>query len=352
MVEFTFDSSPPVGNKPMPSGDSGELAGQAPLGRDGAGEPFADALRESMDDGEADDADNQAAEKASLPDAGDATQAAFLPLSVPVEETGGQPLPIAAILVPSSPAGQSPGFGDDGMPSEESLPEPESPRSLMTTLAVALKAQFSAPTEPSAVDDPAASAFDSLLADLPPASDEPLLLPRGFDGALPDTRLAAAGVDASRVPSSSALSTRVDTPLGQSGWGDAFAEKISWLVGKQVQQASIHVTPEHLGPIEVRLHASQDQLSVTIAAQHVTTQETLAATMSRLREALAGTSFSQIDLQMANPGFAQADQSGQQAAGGGQAGDGGRTGGQAGLAPDGGPDVVRIETRGLLDDYA
>ncbi len=347
MVEFTFDSSPPVGNRAAPSGDSGELAGQAPLESDDASEPFADALRESMDSREADD---ESSEKAPSGDADAAARAVLPPPNLPVEETGGQLLPIAAILVPSSlPVGESPGFGDEGMPGEE---PPDTARPLMTTLAVALKAQFPAPAEPLAADDPTASAFDSLLADLPPATGETPVLPRGFDGASLDSRLAVDGMDASRPPSTAAPSTRIDTPLGHSGWGDAFTERISWLVGKQVQQASIHITPEHLGPIEVRLHASQDQLSVTIAAQHVTTQETLAATMSRLREALASTPFSQVDVRMADPGFAQADQSGQQAAGGGQAGGGGTTGENAGLAPDSGPGVVRIETRGLLDDYA
>ncbi len=348
MAEFTVDSSPLVGKKAMPSGDSGELAGQVSPPSDDAGEPFADALRESMDNGEADGTDGEMAEKKSSRDEDAEPQAAFLPLSAPVEDASGILPPMAATLVPPSPpVGQSSGFGGDGV----SAGAPSVTQPAMTTLAVALKAEIPATPEPFAADDPAASTFDSLLADLPSVADEPGVYPRGFDGMLSDARLATRGAGAGGAPSGALVSTHVDTPLGQSGWGDAFADKISWLVGKQVQQASIHITPEHLGPIEVSLRASQDQLSVTVAAQYVATLETLAVTMSRLREALAGTPFSQIDLQMANPGFTQADPSGQQAASGGRAG-GGLAGEHAGLAADSGPEVLGIESRGLLDDYA
>lgn len=96
--------------------------------------------------------------------------------------------------------------------------------------------------------------------------------------------------------SSTAMTTEVRVPLGEKGWNDAMAQKISWLVGKQIQQAEIRLNPENMGPIEMKINIQNDQTNIQIAAQQLNVREALEAAIPRLREMMAEQSFQQVNV--------------------------------------------------------
>ncbi|MDP2822943.1 MAG: flagellar hook-length control protein FliK [Sulfuritalea sp.] len=82
-------------------------------------------------------------------------------------------------------------------------------------------------------------------------------------------------------------SVRVETPLGQPGWGQEMGEKLTWMVSNNRQQADLVLNPPQLGRIEVTLIVEGDKLSATFASPNAAVRETLENSMARLREVLA-----------------------------------------------------------------
>ena len=247
------------------------------------------------------------------------------------DATSGETLPPAAIWFPLLPlAPQAPIAGASlAADASAALPD-DSPMAGAGGLAAV--ASF-------AVDGATGESPESRLLESDPVPSLPTAAHAGASG--------TPAPEPARAPRV-AVAVHVETPVGRPGWDRALGERIGWLVGKEVQQAHIHLNPGQLGPIEIQLHARHEQLSVTLGAAHAATQDALQASLGRLREMLADTRFAQVDIQLAGHGFGQAD------ADPGR-NDGARPDAAPGWADEPAdevapPPVARI--RGLLDDYA
>ncbi len=86
--------------------------------------------------------------------------------------------------------------------------------------------------------------------------------------------------------------TSVDTPVGQSEWGEKVMGKLAWLTASQMAVAEIHVTPPELGPLDVRVQVQNDQATVTVHASTPAVREQLELHGHRLREMLSEQGFS------------------------------------------------------------
>jgi flagellar hook-length control protein FliK len=90
---------------------------------------------------------------------------------------------------------------------------------------------------------------------------------------------------AQRTENPRALSDNISTPVGNAGFTDEVGDKITWMANQGVQNASLQVTPEHLGPVEVRISMQQDgTASVSFNAAHADTRAALEQALPRLRE--------------------------------------------------------------------
>jgi flagellar hook-length control protein FliK len=87
-------------------------------------------------------------------------------------------------------------------------------------------------------------------------------------------------------PAPAPVTARVDTPLGTNGWGEAFQQKIVWLVDRQLGNAELHVNPPHLGPIEVMLNLSDEGTRIAFCSPHAAVREAIEASLPELRTAL------------------------------------------------------------------
>ena len=105
---------------------------------------------------------------------------------------------------------------------------------------------------------------------------------------------------------STAATARIDTPLGTEAWGDAFRQKVVWLVDRQQQSAELHINPPHLGPVEVMLNLGDDGARIVFCSPHASVRESIEASLAQLRTALAdnGLSLGQA-LVSADPGAAR-----------------------------------------------
>jgi hypothetical protein len=140
--------------------------------------------------------------------------------------------------------------------------------------------------------------------------------------------------------------------VGEAGWGQALAQRVMWMVGREHQSAELRLNPAHLGPLEVKLSLHHDQASVSLLAHNGAVRDALEQALPRLRDM-----FNQQDIQLVQVDVGQREdpRGGQAAAnpsglhtaaahpGAGAAGP---------VSEDEADAVVVTHSRGLLDAYA
>lgn len=94
------------------------------------------------------------------------------------------------------------------------------------------------------------------------------------------------------MPGSQAVTTHapameIAVPVGSPGWGNALADKVTWMSSQGSQVAELHLNPQHLGPLDVQLTIVNDQASAVFVSHHPAVREAIEAAMPRLRDMLA-----------------------------------------------------------------
>jgi flagellar hook-length control protein FliK len=112
---------------------------------------------------------------------------------------------------------------------------------------------------------------------------------------LPELVRSFAG-GATQAPAAEAT---ISVPLASGGWPQAVAAQVHWFVNNDVQSATLRLSPEHLGPVEVRIDVRESQVNVNFSAAHAETRAALEQTVPRLREIFAsgGLSLGQANVQ-------------------------------------------------------
>ncbi|AMN46603.1 hypothetical protein ACG33_05720 [Steroidobacter denitrificans] len=112
---------------------------------------------------------------------------------------------------------------------------------------------------------------------------------------------ASAGVSGEAAPAriapgSDALPARtVHQSVGTAAWADEIAARMNMMTEQGRHTASLRLSPEHLGPLEIRIAIHDDQASVWFGASHPDTRAALEAAMPRLREMFAAQGLSLAD---------------------------------------------------------
>lgn len=116
----------------------------------------------------------------------------------------------------------------------------------------------------------------------------------------------------------------ITAPLGSPGWGNALADKVTWMSSQGNQVAELHLNPPHLGPLEVQLTVSNDQASAVFVSHHPAVRDAIEAAMPRLREMLADSGIMLGNTMVGAESFQQQQQqqaSAKNSGGGGGAGE-------------------------------
>ena len=85
---------------------------------------------------------------------------------------------------------------------------------------------------------------------------------------------------------SSSLSTAIGAPVQGSEWPRQMTEQVSMMVKGEFQQAELKLNPAHLGPLEVKLHISDDKANISFVTQHAPVRDAIDSAIPRLREML------------------------------------------------------------------
>jgi len=84
---------------------------------------------------------------------------------------------------------------------------------------------------------------------------------------------------------------RHDPPLqaqvGSPDWGRELASRIVTIATDGLHSASVRLSPEHLGPLDIRIAVRDGEASVAFGASHADTRAALEQALPRLRELLA-----------------------------------------------------------------
>lgn len=80
----------------------------------------------------------------------------------------------------------------------------------------------------------------------------------------------------------------VAVPVHDRHWPTAMAAQVLILSGDKVRAATLRLTPEHLGPLEVRIDMQDSSVNVNFTAAHAETRAALEQAMPQLRSVLAG----------------------------------------------------------------
>jgi flagellar hook-length control protein FliK len=98
--------------------------------------------------------------------------------------------------------------------------------------------------------------------------------------ALASASAAAAGTPVHAAPG-------LEPRLGAAGWDNALGQKVLWMVSNQQQVAELSLNPPDLGPLQVVLSISDDQVSAMFISQQADVRQALEAALPRLKEMMA-----------------------------------------------------------------
>ena len=164
--------------------------------------------------------------------------------------------------------------------------------------------------------------------------------------ALPAGTLQGSNLEASlhrSMPAELAVPRQLHAPVGTPAWSDELGAQLHLLAEKGHSVASLRLSPEHLGPLEVQISVQDNEATVWFGAANMDTRAALEQALPRLRELFAaqGMSLTQSGV------FNQSPRDSGRQAGNSAAG---------GSAPDlsHGTDAipVALSRRGLVDTYA
>jgi flagellar hook-length control protein FliK len=100
----------------------------------------------------------------------------------------------------------------------------------------------------------------------------------------------------SSAPDAAAASARsLHSPVGTRAWADELGSRVTMMTHKGEHTASLRLSPEHLGPLEIRIAMREDQASVWFGAAHADTRAAIEHALPRLRELFAAQGMSLAD---------------------------------------------------------
>ena len=213
---------------------------------------------------------------------------------------------------------------------------------------------------------PVANAADAAIRAAAPAGDDPsaalMALVRDAAATAADGGAPTAAANdplqvqsAASAPAPGALHARGAVPVPgaplqmpaqpDAGFDDGFGARIAWVAEQRLGHAEIRLNPEHVGPIEVRVHLDGTRVDAEFHSAHAEVRQAIEASVPRLRELLG-----QQGLQLGQAGVgAQHAWQDRSARADTPVPDGDAS---AQTAPATAPATLPLRSRRLLDEYA
>lgn len=160
--------------------------------------------------------------------------------------------------------------------------------------------------------------------------------------------ISAASAAASGVPVHAALG--LEPRLGAAGWDNALGQKVLWMASNQQQVAELSLNPPDLGPLQVVLSISDDQVSAMFISQQADVRQALEAALPRLKEMMADSGINLGNTTVSADSTRQQAESEQQNHSGARSGKGNGQMTMPGI--DAGANPIRSGGNSLVDTFA
>jgi flagellar hook-length control protein FliK len=92
-----------------------------------------------------------------------------------------------------------------------------------------------------------------------------------------------------------AINRPVHTPVGSSAWADEIGTRVVMMTESGNHTASLKLSPEHLGPLEISITVRDEKASVWFGAAHADTRAAIENALPRLREMFEAQGLSLAD---------------------------------------------------------
>jgi flagellar hook-length control protein FliK len=83
--------------------------------------------------------------------------------------------------------------------------------------------------------------------------------------------------------------------VGSAAWNDELGGQLTWMTRQGIESGSLKLSPEHLGPVEVRISVHNGDASVWFGANQSDTRAALEQALPRLREMFASQGLTLTD---------------------------------------------------------
>jgi flagellar hook-length control protein FliK len=83
--------------------------------------------------------------------------------------------------------------------------------------------------------------------------------------------------------------------VGTDAWTDELGTKLTWMAHQGIESASLQLSPEHLGPLQVNISVHDGQASVWFGAAQPDTRAALEQSLPQLRQLFASQGLSLAD---------------------------------------------------------
>ena len=93
----------------------------------------------------------------------------------------------------------------------------------------------------------------------------------------------------------SAIDRPVHSPVGSAAWADEIGTRVVMMTESGNHTASLKLSPEHLGPLEINITVRDDKASVWFGAAHADTRAAIETALPRLREMFEAQGLSLAD---------------------------------------------------------
>jgi len=87
----------------------------------------------------------------------------------------------------------------------------------------------------------------------------------------------------------------VGSPVGSNAWADELGTKVTWMAHQGIGTASLQLSPEHLGPLQVTISVRDGQASVWFGAAQPDTRAALQQSLPQLRQLFASQGLTLAD---------------------------------------------------------
>jgi len=89
----------------------------------------------------------------------------------------------------------------------------------------------------------------------------------------------------------------ISQPVQSPQWGKALGQRVIYMANQKIQEAKITLNPEKLGPVQIKISIDKDnQMNITMTAQHSVTREALENAIPRLKDVLNSSEMNLVNV--------------------------------------------------------